>query len=186
MAALQAEAMEIPIIVRETEGEKEKELDDMKAALEEARMKFHIEGVVTGALFSAYQRDRVESVCDSLGLKVFSPLWKMDQEKEMRQLVDSGFEFVFSSVAAEGLDKSWLGRPIVAGDVDRLVALNKKVGINIAGEGGEFESLVLDGPMFRKKIKILDSRVDEESENTARFVVEKAELAEKQIILKTY
>lgn len=179
LAGLQADAMEIPIIIWDTEGEKEKELEDMKAALGEARMRYHIEGVVTGALFSTYQRDRVEKICDELGLKVFSPLWKMDQEKEMRMLLDSGFEFIFSSVAGEGLDKNWLGRPITVEDINKLVAVNKKVGINIAGEGGEFESLVLDGPMFRKKLNIVESELLEENINTARFVVKKAELVEK-------
>jgi asparagine synthase (glutamine-hydrolysing) len=171
--------MNIPIILQETEGEKEKELSDLKKALEKAKKEYGIEGVVTGALYSQYQRERIEKVCDSLGLKIFSPLWHMDQEKEMRQLIEEGFEFIFSSVAAEGLDKSWLGRKITAKDVDRLAALRKKVGINVAGEGGEFESLVIDGLMFKKRIRIIDYETRAESQNTARFIVKKAELENK-------
>jgi asparagine synthase (glutamine-hydrolysing) len=179
LAELQAKAMNLPIIVQETEGEKEKELDDLRKALERAKKEYGIDGVVTGALYSQYQRERIEKVCDALGLKVFSPLWHLDQEKEMRQLLEEGFEFILSSVAAEGLDKSWLGRKITAKDVDKLALLNKKSGLNIAGEGGEFESLVLDAPMFKKRIKITDYEIKEETENTARFVVNKAELENK-------
>jgi asparagine synthase (glutamine-hydrolysing) len=179
LAELQSRAMNIPIILQETEGEKEKELDDLRKALERAKKEYGVEGIVTGALYSQYQRERIEKVCDSLGLKIFSPLWHLDQEKEMRQLLEEGFEFIFSSVAAEGLDKSWLGRKMTAKDVDKLVTLNKKVGLNIAGEGGEFESLVIDGPMFKKRIKITDYEIKEESQNTARFVVKKAELENK-------
>ena len=126
----------------------------------QAKLKeYHIEGVVTGALFSNYQRDRVEKICDTLGLKIFSPLWHMDQEKEMRQLVDEGFEFVMSSIAAEGIDKSWLGKTIGHKEINKLVKLHEKIGFHIAGEGGEFESLVLDCPLFKKALEIEDSKI---------------------------
>ncbi|MBU2561228.1 MAG: diphthine--ammonia ligase [Nanoarchaeota archaeon] len=179
LASLQAKAMQIPIIVQETLGEKEKELADLRKAIERAKKEYGIEGVVTGALYSQYQRERIEKICDSLGLKIFSPLWHMDQEKEMRQLVAEGFEVVLSSVAAEGLDKSWLGRRLSDNDVDKLVALHKKIGFNVAGEGGEYESLVTAGPMFRQRIDIVDSEIVEESENVVRFVVKKAKLVNK-------
>lgn len=154
LVKLQAEAMGIPLVMRKTAGEKEKELDDLRKALEEAKSKYGIEGIVSGALFSNYQRSRIEKIGDELGLKLFSPLWHMDQEQELRQLLREGFDIIFVSVAAEGLDESWLGRRITEKDVDTLAALNKKYGINIAGEGGEYESLVLDCPMFRKGIVI--------------------------------
>ncbi|RME54858.1 diphthine--ammonia ligase [Candidatus Woesearchaeota archaeon] len=179
IAELQAEAMGLPIIVQTTEGEKEKELADLKKAIQKAKDKFHIEGVVTGALYSRYQRDRVEKICDELGLKSFSPLWHMNQEEEMRTLVNEGFEFIFSSVAADGLNKKWLGKVITNQDIDKLAELNKKNGINIAGEGGEFESLLLDSPEFKMKIIIEDGEIVEQDENTAKFIVKKAKLVRK-------
>ncbi|MFC1742061.1 diphthine--ammonia ligase [Nanoarchaeota archaeon] len=180
LASLQAKAINVPIVVEETAGEKEKELDDLKRAILRAKLEYGIEGVVTGALYSQYQRERIEKICDSLGLKVFSPLWHMDQEKEMRQLIAEGFEVVLGSVAAEGLDKSWLGRRLSGSDVDKLVALKSKIGLNVAGEGGEFESLVLDGPMFSKRVVVDEVEVVEESENVARWVVKKASLVKKE------
>ena len=179
LVSLQAQALEIPIIIQETAGEKELELESMEIALKEAMKKYKIQGIVTGALFSTYQRDRIEKIADNLGLKVFSPLWHMNQEYEMRQLIAQEFEFIFSSIAAYGLDKSWLGKRITEKHVDNLVELNKKIGINIAGEGGEFESLVLDMPMFKKKLKIISSRIAEDGPETAKFIVEKAELVDK-------
>ncbi len=179
MVELQSKAMQIPLVMEKTAGEKEKELADMKRAIMRAKKDYGIEGVVTGALYSQYQRERIEKICDELGLKIFSPLWHMDQEKEMRQLVKEGFLFMMSSIAAEGLDKSWLGRKLTKEDVDKLVTLNRKIGFHIAGEGGEFETLVLDGPMFMKRIEITDSEIVEESLNTARFIVKKAELKQK-------
>ncbi|MEK6816453.1 MAG: hypothetical protein AABY09_02480, partial [Nanoarchaeota archaeon] len=118
----------------------------------------------------------VEKVCDKLGLKIFAPLWHMGQELVMRTLLENKFEFILSSVAADGLDKRWVGRTITSEDVDKLVELNKKNGINIAFEGGEAESLVLNCPEFKRKIIILDSELKEESKNVVRFLVKRAEL----------
>lgn len=178
LAALQAEALEIPHMEYETEGKKEEELKDLETALKNAKEQFKIEGVATGALFSTYQKERIEKVCEHLGMIVVSPLWHKSQIQEMREVIDK-FEIMFSSVAAEGLDKSWLGRRITIEDVNKLIDLNRKSGINVAGEGGEFESLVLDGSIFKKKVKIEDFEIIEESANTAKMIVKKASLIDK-------
>lgn len=84
LARLQAEAMGLPLLETFTEGEKELELEDLKNAIIQAQKEFGIEGIVTGALYSSYQKDRIEDICNELGLESFSPLWHMDQEQEMR------------------------------------------------------------------------------------------------------
>ncbi len=145
-----AERMGIPLIKRLTHGEKESELLDLEQAMIDAIAEYEIEGIVTGALYSDYQRKRIENIADRLGLRVFSPLWHVDQEMHMRRLVNDGFKFVMTTVAAEGLDKSWIGKEIGHKEIDQLVELSKKYGVNVAGEGGEFETLVLDGPIFKK------------------------------------
>jgi asparagine synthase (glutamine-hydrolysing) len=175
LVKLQAKSMKLPLITQNTVGKKEKELKDLEKVLKKAKKKFNLQGIVTGALFSEYQKDRIEKICNKLNLKSFSPLWHMDQEKEMRELLKN-FEIIFSSIAAYGLDKSWVGRKITEKDVDKLVKLHKKYQINIAGEGGEFESLVLNCPMFSKKIKIINSKIIEEDENNAKLIIKKAKL----------
>jgi asparagine synthase (glutamine-hydrolysing) len=110
---------------------------------------------------------------------VFSPLWHIDQEKEMQQLLDLGFKFIFSSIAAYGLDKSWVGRIIRKTDIDRLVRLNEEIGLNVAGEGGEFESFVTDGPMYKKRIGIKDMEIVELDEYTAKVLIKDAVLLDK-------
>ena len=171
---LQAQEMDLPVIWGHTKGEKEKELKELKELIKKAISDYKIEGIVTGALHSQYQKERIEKICDELNLEMVSPLWGMDQEQEMRELIKEGFEIIFTKVAAFGLDKSWLGKIITSKDVDKLVELHKKYKINIAGEGGEFESLVLNCPLFKKRIKITDYEIIEEDENTARLVVKKA------------
>lgn len=176
IASMQAKAMNIPIIEKETGGEKENELEDLKGALEKAKKKFNIEGIVTGALFSEYQKDRIEKICKSLGLKVFSPLWHKDPENVLKDIVSNNFEVVMTVIAAEGLDKSLLGKRI---DEKIIEKLKKIKNISLIGEGGEYESLVLDSPMFKKKIKITDSKIIEENKNSAKLVIKKAVLVEK-------
>ncbi len=179
MVKLQSEALKIPLISMKTLGKKEEELKDLEKAIASARDKYRIDGIITGALFSTYQRGRIEAICDRLGLKIFSPLWHLNQETEMREILDNGFEFILTSVAADGLDKSWLGRKITHKDIDRLAAMNRKTGINIAFEGGEAETLVTDCPIFSKKINIEKASIIMENEFTGLFRIEKAGLVEK-------
>lgn len=180
MVKLQAEAMGIPLVQGTTKGEKEKELEDLKSVIEKAKKEFKIEGLVTGALFSSYQKERIEKICGELGLRSFSPLWHKPQAAYMEELLNAGVEFVFGSVAAKGLDRGWLGKTITKKEIDRLVELEKKYGINVAGEGGEFESLVLDAPLFGKKIAVKKAEIIEVSEDEAQWVVREAELKEKE------
>ena len=177
----QARSMDKPLVETRTRGVKEVELEDLKKALRKAIEKHGIEGVSTGALYSNYQRSRIERICDELGLKVFSPLWHVNQYEYFKRLLKEGFEIVFSSVAAMGLDKSWVGKKITMNDLEKLRELEKKYGLNVAGEGGEFESLVLNAPLFKKRIVITDFEIISEGEYNHRMIVKKVKLVEKDI-----
>ncbi len=142
----QAEELGIPLLVQETAGEKEAELEDLKEGLRRARDEYGVEGVVAGALASTYQRDRVDAVAEGLGLKVFTPLWQENQERYMRWLIREGFEIEITEVAARGLDESWEGRLLDEDSVEELVELSREYGFNAAGEGGEFETVVTGFP----------------------------------------
>ncbi|MHA2369489.1 MAG: diphthine--ammonia ligase [Candidatus Hodarchaeales archaeon] len=178
LAHLQAEALGIPIIIGNTEGRKEEELEDLRETLKMARDQHQIGGVITGALYSNYQRQRIEKVCDQIGLKCYSPLWHIDQEQEMRQLLREGFEVVLTAYAAYGLDPTWLGRTLTEKDVDSLVDLNRELGINIAGEGGEFESFVTWMPGFRKRICLQEISIEKTGEWSGKLRIESALLCD--------
>lgn len=179
IAPLQAEAMGLPIIVKETRGEKETELEDLKEALQEAKEQFNIGGVVTGAVYSTYQRDRIEKICDYLGLKIFSPLWHKEQVQEMKELLQHKFEIILSSIAGEGLDESWLNKHITQKEIEELQILQQKTGFHVNGEGGEYESLVLDCPLFTKKIVLEEIQKVMDGKHSGRIVIKKASLKDK-------
>ncbi len=180
LASLQAKALGIPLIEQNTTGDKEAELKDLKTALQVAKKKYHIDGVVTGALFSQYQRERIEQVCDKLGLKIFSPLWHMDQEQLVKELIQQKFEIILGSIAADGFTKADLGKKFDAALLAKLKNLHTKYGINVAGEGGEYESLVLDAPLFTKRIVIEDAEARMENPCTGTYHVKKAKLVDKK------
>lgn len=179
LVKLQAKAMGLPLVLQETKGEKEVELGDLRQALVKAKRKYGIEGIITGALYSTYQRDRIEEVADSLGLKIFSPLWHKPQEQEMMELLAQGYEIVIVSISADGMKESWLGQRIDKNMILELIKLKEKTGINVAFEGGEAESLVLDCPLFRKKIEILDSYKVMDSPYSGKLIIKKAKLVTK-------
>jgi asparagine synthase (glutamine-hydrolysing) len=155
----QAETMQIPLIEQETEGKKELELEDLEKIIIKAKKKYCIEGIVTGAIESVYQASRIQKICSKLGLEVFNPLWKKDQFELLNDLIKNKFEVIITGVAAYPLDASWLGRKIDKSFIEDVKRLNEKYKINPAGEGGEFETFVLDCPLFSKKLKIKDRKV---------------------------
>jgi len=151
---LQAEAMGLPLILKKTAGKKDEELEDLEDVLSDLK----IDGVLTGAVASEYQKEKIDVLCEKLNLKSFAPLWHKDSEQLLREMVNSGFEVIITSVSAQGFDESWLGRKIDEKCIDDLVRLKEKFGINISGEGGEYESLVLYAPFFKSRMKIISSK----------------------------
>ena len=142
----QAEKLDIPLIVQETEGEKEVELEDLRKGLRKAKDQYNDEGVVVGALASTYQRDRIDQVAEDLGLKVFAPLWQENQARYMRWLIREGFEVEITSVAARGLTDEWEGKVLDGENIDELLELAEEYRFNPAGEGGEYETRVVGFP----------------------------------------
>jgi predicted ATP pyrophosphatase (TIGR00289 family) len=137
-----------------------------------------IECIYTGALYSQYQKSRIEKLGRDVGLKIISPYWHVDELEYMREIVSLGFKIIISGVAAWGLDESWLGRVIDDDVIDELVKLNEKYYVDIAFEGGEAETLAIDGPIFKKKVKILKDR-KEWHHDSGVYIIEDAVLEDK-------
>ncbi len=175
---LQAQALGLPLIAKVTEGKKEEELDDLQDAIAEAKQVFHIEGVVTGAVESVYQAERVQRICNRLDLWCFNPLWKHDQKALLEELVAAGFKVIISGVFAYPLDEKWLGKEINAEIIRKLVVLQQEVGLSPSGEGGEIETTVLDAPLFNQKIEILNYTTEAKG-NSGVFRINQARLAPK-------
>lgn len=156
----QAKIMDVPLIIQKTKGIKEDELKDLEYAIKRAKDEFGITGIVTGAVESAYQASRVQKICDSLNIDCFNPLWQKDQFELLQDLISCGFEVIIVGVFANPLDESWLGRKIDKYFIENVKKLYDRYSINPAGEGGEFETFVLNSPLFKRKLKIIDKKIE--------------------------
>lgn len=174
LTPLLAEAMGLPIVQETARPGEDGELDALRRVLQ----RVDVDGVVVGAIASDYQHERVNRVAHETGVRVFAPLWRRDPRQLVRDYLAAGMKIVFSSVSAEGLDASWLGRPWDEAVVTELLRLSKTRGVHPCGEGGEFETLVLDGPLFHQRVEIL--RANSEWRGTAGvWRVEEARLIPK-------
>lgn len=151
----QAEAMNIPLLVQKTKGEKEKELDDLESAIKKAIEKYQINAVITGAVESVYQASRIQKICDKLKIECFNPLWHINPDKYWDEFLENKFELIIIAVAADGLGEEWLGKKINRTSLEKLKEIEKKYRIHPLFEGGEAETFVVDCPLFYKKLKIM-------------------------------
>ncbi len=174
LTELLSKAVEIPLVTAETSGIKEAELEDLKGLL----ASLDVEGVVSGAIASSYQKQRIGKVCEELGLKSVTPLWHEEPLDIMNELIDLKFNVIIVGVYAYGLDESWLGREINSETLEKLVELHKNYQISLVGEGGEYESLVLDAPLYKRRIEIVEAETSYEK-GSGVLVVKEARLVDK-------
>jgi len=149
-----AEAVGIPIVKAETSGIKEREVDDLKRLVST----LDIEGLVSGAITSTYQNARIEKICKQLRLKCITPLWHENPQEILKEILDVGFDVIVTGVYAFGFNIEWLGRRIDDTVIQALMELNRKYDVSLVGEGGEYETLVLDASFFKKRIKVIEAK----------------------------
>jgi len=171
---LMAESLGLELVTAETSGSEESDLQSLRDALSS----LDVEGIVTGAVWSDYQWDRMNAVCGDLGLKVITPLWRKDQDMVLDEILASGIKAVIVGCYAEGLGESWLGREIDEKAAAELRCLRERYGISVVGEGGEYESMTLDSPMHSRPLSIVEYE-KEWKKGSGTLFVKRAELAER-------
>jgi ABC transporter with metal-binding/Fe-S-binding domain ATP-binding protein len=168
----QASSMNIPLMISKTKGEKEEELKDLEEAIKKAIKKYKIEGIITGAIQSVYQSSRIQKICDKLNIKCVNPLWHTDELNYLNDLIKNKFKVILTGAFAYPLNQSWLGREINKDFIKEIIKLNEKYKISMIGEGGEYETFVLDCPLFTKPLNISNYKDFKEGENSWRREIE--------------
>ena len=153
LTALFAKASEFPYMKHETTGVREEEVEDLRYVLS----KLDVDGVVSGAITSEYQRSRIEKVCKDLNIKSLTPLWHQKEMKLLKELVQINFEVIIVGVYAYGFTRDWLGKTLNTSMIENLADLERKYQISPIGEGGEYETLVLDAPYFKQRIQLIET-----------------------------
>jgi predicted ATP pyrophosphatase (TIGR00289 family) len=166
-----AEAVEIPLVKAETLAVEESEVEDLKRLIEG----LDVDAIVSGAIASTYQKSRIEKICEQLKLKCIAPLWQENPLDILKEILELEFEVIITGVYAYGFGREWLGRKIDKATIEDLIELNRRYGVSLVGEGGEYETLVLNAPFFKKRIKIVEAEKVWKNQS-GYLLVRKAEL----------
>jgi len=189
LAGLAAESIGIPLVAVEpgdlgaetatdAGAQGDAELEPLEAALDSLADELgEVAGLTAGAVESEYQTSRIQAMADRLGADLFAPLWQEEPRELARAMLDAGFDIRIVQVAAAGLDESWLGRRLDADALADLETLNEDYGVHLLGEGGEFETLVTDGPHMDRPIELDYAREYDDAAGRGRIRIEDAWLA---------
>ena len=150
----QSEAIGIPLVQRKVTWETyEKEFKNVIRELKQSG----VEGAVFGDVCNiAGHEGWIDRVCSELGIKPVKPLWDSDPGQLLTDFVHEGFTALIVMVRADLFGEEWLGRKIDETFIEDLGKLKEKVDIHPCGELGEYHTFVYDGPLFKKRLKILD------------------------------
>ncbi len=149
---VQSQAIGIPLVQRRTTRDSyEVEFKNMLRAFRQEG----VEGGIFGDIDFNEHREWIERVCQEADITPHLPLWGESQDKILRDFIDLGFEAIVVATKADLLGKEWLGQKVDLDFIQRLDELRETKDITPCGEAGEYHTLVIDGPLFKKRIEIM-------------------------------
>ena len=146
-----------------------------------------VDAVVLGGV--GLQETQIKSLRDALfdlGVEVFATHTGHDHGRLIEEMIKNGYDIRITQVAADGFNKNWLGRKIDAETFIELKKLSQKFGFHLGAEGGHYDTLVVDGPIFNKKLEILDSKPVMETDCSGYLKVNRVSIIEKRPLLRNY
>ena len=155
-------------------GTKEDEVKSLERAIIAVKSLHEIHGVVHGGILSTFQNDMVQRICCKHNLTMIAPLWHIQQSEYMDLLLEKNFDIKIVSVSAMGLDEHWLGISLDREVLDRLKRLSQKYCFNVSFEGGEAETLVVDCPIFYKRLQVNKANIHWDGQRGMLEIIEVA------------
>ena len=151
---VQSHAIGIPILQRRTTRDTyEVEFKDMLRAFKQEG----IEGGIFGDIDFNEHRAWIERVCQAAGITPHLPLWAESQDKLLREFVELGFKSVVIAAKADLFGEDVLGCTVDMSFIQLVEELRETKGVTPSGEAGEYHTLVVDGPLFQKRIEIIEA-----------------------------
>ena len=148
----QAEALNIPLIQREATWDTYEHV--FRGIVRKLKSK-GIEGIVFGDIHIEEHRKWNERVCKELQVEPILPLWKKDIREIAKEFINAGFNAIVVCIREDKLSREILGRRF---NLELLETL-RKFNVDLMGEYGEYHTLVLDGPIFKMRIVILETNI---------------------------
>lgn len=150
----QAQAIEIPVIQRKVTWDTYER--EFKKAIRELKQ-VGVKGAVFGDIDLQEHRGWADRVCKEIEIEPIEPLWGADPERILTDFINEGFEAIVVRVKADLSGEEWLGRKINESFVKELRERKNKSNFHLLGEAGEYHTFVINGPLFKRRIKIFDS-----------------------------
>ena len=155
LIAAQSQAIEIPLVQKEVTWETYEQ--EFKIAIQQLKQR-GIDAAVFGDIDVQEHKDWVDRVCGEVGITPLEPLWGLNPEQILTDFIDEGFEAIVINVKADLFGEEWLGRRVDRRFLEDLQKRRSKRDFHICGEWGEYHTFVIDGPIFKRRIRILDDR----------------------------
>jgi diphthine-ammonia ligase len=137
-----------------------------------------IEGGVFGDIDLDEHREWVENICHESGIEACLPLWGMSQDDVMTGFLGLGFVAIIIACNEKYLGEEWLGRKVDEAFISHLKEVQKTTDITVCGESGEYHTLVIDGPIFKKCVEIQET-VNRYNNGYWFLEIQKSELKDK-------
>ncbi|MFW6117072.1 MAG: diphthine--ammonia ligase [Thermoproteota archaeon] len=164
---LQSQAIGIPHLKMEVD---EPYREGYRKSISKLIQEKGIEGIVIGDIYvvDSFHGRWMENICKGLDIEVISPLWGEDTRQILDEEMLEGFRGVFTCLKSPLFTEEWLGRELSKDSVEDLLALVDKKGMDPCGENGEYHTMVIDGPIFKKTIQI--SQLVKKKHNNRLFI----------------
>jgi diphthine-ammonia ligase len=166
---LVSETLEIPAVTT----------DKDMPAIRKTLQKLKADMIISGVMITPEHMDWYHEICEPIQVEHYAPLWGKKPLVELTEIENLGFQTIIIEVdASMGSSKNWIGKKIEKPIIQEMEKLEKEQKINSSGELGAYHTFVLDCPLYKKKINILDSEIF--AENSKRyFVIKNASLQSK-------
>jgi len=151
LIAAQSQAIDISVVQKRTTWDTYER--EFKTAICELKQS-GVSGAVFGDIYVQEHKDWVNQICKELDVKPIMPLWGRDPKDIFTEFIDAGFKAIVVRARADLLGEDWLGREIDRSFMDELLKLGK---VDLCGELGEYHTFVTDGPLFKRRIRILET-----------------------------
>ncbi len=154
--SLIAEMFSLPLIsIKIKSDDLKEEMKQLVSAIRKSRA----EAIVTGGIRSEFQRYHFNRAALLANVKCFNPLWRLSPELIIQDLISNNFEIILISVSSMGLDQNFLGKKLTPRLINKIRDASYGSDLAITGEGGEYESFVLDAPFFPSRIVIQETQI---------------------------
>jgi len=107
-----------------------------------------VKGMIFGDIYLEVHKEWVDRVCDEIGIEALEPLWGRPTGELLDQFIELGFEAVIVGLNSRHMDEKWVGRYVDSAFRDYL----KQNNIDPCGENGEYHTVVVNGPLFSRRL----------------------------------